>query len=308
MICLWAIMRRNQAIRTWDLTKYYGKVVGIESMYADVLEGETFGLLGLSGSGKSTIIQLLMGLKKPTRGNAELLELNVRTQSYEIRKLAGCTLGNFAFYGDLTGGQFLSLCDRFKKKQGSRRHELVQRLEVDLGRKFKDYSLDDRQKLALIQALMHDPPLLLLDDPTTGLDPLSKEIFYHILTEEKSRGKTILLSTNSPTEVAKFCERVGIVKDGHLRHIQDMDDLKNDVGRRLRIVFREDVDLEDMITEDIFVVSHNGREWVLAVRGHMGSFVKRIGAFNIGDVFYVEGAAEEALTEMFREQLEPEQQ
>ncbi len=300
-------MRRDEAIRTWDLTKYYGKVVGIESMYADVLEGETFGLLGLSGSGKSTIIQLLVGLKKLSRGNADILDLNVRTQSHEIRKSVGCALGDFSFYDDFTGDQFLNLCSRLKGKQGSRRHELVQRLEVDPERKFRNYSLDDRQKLALIQALMHDPPLLLLDDPTTGLDPLSKDIFYHILAEEKAKGKTILLSTNSPTEVTRFCERVGIVKDGHLRDTQNMDDLKNEVGRRLRVIFREDVDLEDIITEDLSVVSHHGREWVLAVRGHMGSFVKRISAFNIGDVFFLEGSVEEALTELFQDQSEPEQ-
>ena len=270
-------MRRKRVIRTWDLTKYYGKVTGIEALYIEVVEGETFGLLGLSGSGKSTAIQLFLGLIWSSRGRAEVLGLDTRRESYQIRQQSGCVPGSFNFYGEATGREFLDLCAKARGDHTGRRRELLERLDVDPGRKFGTISRSERQKLSFVQALMHDPVLLFLDNPSAGLDSPSQETISQLLAEEKNRGKTLLLSTDSPTEVTRLCDRVGIVQKGYLKHVQDMAEIKKELGRRIRVTFREDVDLEDIITEDLSVIHHQGREWILAVRGNMGGVIRRMG-------------------------------
>ncbi|MFQ5933219.1 MAG: ABC transporter ATP-binding protein [Dehalococcoidia bacterium] len=291
-------MRRKRLIHTWDLTKYYGQATGVESLYMEVAEGETFGLLGLDGSGKSTTIRLLLGLTRPTRGQAEVLGFDIQRHSYQVRSLTGCVPGNFTFYGELTGTEFLGLCSQIRGNQAERRSELEERLDLDSSLKFQDYSIVDRQKIALIQALMHDPPLVILDDPTIGLDHLSKEAFYEIIAEERARGKTILLSTKSPPEIARLCDRVAILKGGYLERTEDVVEMRNRLGRKVRVTFRHHIDLEDIITEDVSVVSHREGEWVLAVRHEMGSLIQRLGQYSVKDVVYLEGAVEEALTEM----------
>ncbi|MFQ5872524.1 MAG: ABC transporter ATP-binding protein [Dehalococcoidia bacterium] len=294
------MMRRRRLIYTQDLTKYYGKVVGIESLFLEVAEGESFGLLGLDGSGKTTAVQLLLGLVRPTRGQGEVMGFNIAKHSHQIRRLAGCMPGGFSFYEDLTGDEFLALCSRLRRNQAHRRSELVEKLELDPGRKFLDYSLVDKRKIALVQALMHDPQLLILDNPTIGLDHLSKETVYEMLMEERAKGKTLILSTNSPSEITRLCDRVGILRAGYLAQTQDVAELRNRLGRRVQVTFHQDVDLEDIITEDVSVISHEGRQWVLAVRHEMGSLIKRIAEYSVADVKYLEGTMEEALIGMLR--------
>ena len=298
-------MRLRQLIQIRALTKLYGETIGIDSLYLDVAEGETFGLLGYDGSGKTTIIRLLLGLIRPTHGDADVLGFDTLKESYLIRQHSGCIPGGFNFYGGLTGEDFLNMCAKMRKNGSERRAELVDRLQVDTSTHFDDYSIVNRQKLALVQALMHDPPLLILDNPMVGLDHLSKETFTEIFMEERDRGKTILLSTNSPTEVARMCDKVGLLREGEMLQVKDMAEIKDLLGRRIRVTFREEVDLEDIITEDVRVVSHHGREWVLAVRREMGGLIKRMGRHQVADVVYVEDAVEQALIEMLNDEPQP---
>lgn len=298
-------MRLRRLIQTRDLTKLYGETIGIYSLYLDVAEGETFGLLGYDGSGKTTVIRLLLGLIRPTRGEADVLGYDTLQESFQIRQLSGCIPGGFNFYGELTGEDFLKACAAMRKNGSSRRAELVERLRIDTSMHFDDCSIVDRQKLALIQALMHDPPLLILDNPTVGLDHLSKETVIKLLMEEHDRGKTILLSTNSPAEVARLCDRVGLLQNGKLKQVEDMAEIKDRLGRRIRVTFREDVDLEDIITEDVRVVSHQGREWVLSVRREMGGLIRRMGQHPVVDVTYLEGTVEQTLIQMLDDEPQP---
>ena len=299
---LMAMMRRKRVIQTWDLTKHYGNLVGVESLYFEVVEGESFGLLGVSGSGRTTILDLLLGLKHPTRGSAEVLGLDSYKQSYDIRRLVGCVLGRFSFYEGLRGGEFLDLCGRKRGVNGVRRPDLVDRLKIDEGRRIREYSRSEKQRLAWVQALMHDPDLIFVDDPSTDLDGSSKEAVYQLLEEERSRGKTLVLSTDSPADVVRLCDRAAIILDGTLRKTEDIRVLSRLLGRRVKVVFREDVDLEDFITPNMSVVSHCGREWVIAIRGEMGSLLKRLGRFSVEDITNLEGVVEEALAGMFRDQ------
>lgn len=303
MICLGAMFRRERVIRTWDLTKYYGSQIGLESLYLEVAEGETFGLLGLSGSGKSTAIHLFIGLKRPTRGRAEVLGYDPLTHSYEIRQRSGCLLSNSNFHRELTGREFLKLCAGIRGVRKEQWQGLVDDMGLYPDQKIEQYSRSERQRIAFVQALMHDPPLLFLDDFTIGLDSPSKEVIYQLLEREKSKGKTIVLSTDSPEDVIRLCDRVGILLNGNLKYIQDMQELENRVGRRIRVTFREDVPLEDFIADDVSVISHKDREWVVAVKGDMGSLVKRLGQCSVRDVVYLEDAVEEALSGLFRDQI-----
>ncbi len=298
-------MRPRQLIQTRALTKLYGETIGIDSLYLDVAEGETFGLFGYDGAGKTTIISLLLGLIQPTYGEADVLGFDTLKDSYLIRSHSGCIPGNFNFYGGLTGEDFLNMCAKTRNKGSERRTELVERLGVDTSTHFDAYASGDRQKLALVQALMHDPPLLILDNPLGGLDHPSREAFTEILMEERNRGKTILLSTNSPAEIVRLCDRVGLLREGELIEAKAMDELKDLLGRRVRITFREKVDLEDIITEDVRFVSHDGLEWVLAVRREMGSLIRRIGQRRVADVVYLDDAVEQALIEMLKGEPQP---
>ena len=298
-------MRLTQLIQTRSLTKLYGETIGIDSLYLDVTEGETFGLLGYDGSGKTTVIHLLLGLIRPTDGNADVLGFDTLKDSYLIRQHSGCFPGGFNFHGGLTGDDFLNMCAKMRKNGAGRRAELVDRLGVDTSTHFDGYSIADRRKLAMVQALMHDPPLLILDNPMVGLDHLSTDAFAELLMEERNRGKTILLSTNSPAEVVRLCDRVGVLREGELIQIEDMAEIKDRLGRRIRITFREEVDLEDIITEDVRVVSHRGREWVLAVRREMGGLIKRIAQHRVADAVYLEDTVEQALVEMLKGEPQP---
>ena len=296
------MMRRKRVIQTWDLTKHYGNLVGVESLYCEVVEGESFGLLGVSGSGRTTILDLLLGLKHPTRGSAEVFGFDSYKQSCDIRRLVGCVLGRFSFHEGIRGGEFLNLCERIRGVNGARRSDLVERLKIDEGRRIGDYSRSEKQRLAWVQALMHDPDLIFVDDPSTDLDGSSKEAVYQLLEEERSRGKTLVLSTDSPADVVRLCDRAGIILDGTLKKIEDIRELSRLMGRRVKVVFREDVDLEDFITHNLSVVRHCDREWVIAIRGEMGSLLRKLGQFSIEDVTYLEGVVEEALAGMFRDQ------
>jgi ABC-2 type transport system ATP-binding protein len=205
------------AIETKQLTKYYGKSRGIIDLDLRVETGEVFGFLGPNGAGKTTTIRLLMDLIHPTSGRASIFEKDAHEETVAIKALTGYLPGELALWNNLTGRQILTFLGNLRGgvKQGVI-EELARRLEIDLDKKFREYSKGNKQKVGLAQAFMHRPRLLILDEPTSGLDPLNQQEFFRMLSEANAGGATVFLSSHVLSEVESTCNRVGIIREGRL--------------------------------------------------------------------------------------------
>ena len=294
------MFRKERFIQVNDLTKHYGNAVALESVYFDVGEGETFSILGPSGSGRTTLIHLLMGLKRPSRGTAEVLGYNCASESDRVRELVGCVFGDQRFHPDLTGREYMDLSAAARKAGAPRRQELVERLKINEAEKISNCSRGEVVRLAWSLALLHGPPILLLDSPFHNLDESSHRVMFDLLDEERSKGTTILLTTDAPRIASRVSDRVATMVNGDMNFIRDMSALNRKLGRRVKIVFREDVELQDIITHNMSVVSRNGREWVVTLDGEAGSLLKRLGKYSVEDVEVIDNAVDNILMDMMK--------
>ena len=226
-------------IKTNELTKYYGKIKGIEDVTFSVEKGEIFGFLGPNGAGKTTTIRTLLGFLKPTSGEAYIFGLDIQEDGIDIKQDIGHIPGDLNLYGHLTGEQFLDYFASLRNSGMYLLDELLSIFEVPLNRKIKGYSRGMKQKLAIIQAFMHDPDLVIMDEPTAGLDPLLQQKFYDFLRKEKRKGKTLFFSSHILSEVDKICDRVAIIRDGSLVALENVDTLKNKKGKIVRLRIKE---------------------------------------------------------------------
>jgi ABC-2 type transport system ATP-binding protein len=230
-------------IETQDLTKRYGDARGIEDVSLEVESGEVFGFLGPNGAGKTTTIRTLLDLLHPTSGSARLFGLDSRRDSPAIRARLGNLPGDFAYDPRLTGREMIAFFAELRGLDGpGRTPELAERFEADLDRPLGELSRGNRQKIGLIQAIFHDPELLILDEPTTGLDPLMQEEFLQMVSEERERGCTVFLSSHDLDEVERVCDRVGIIRKGHLIAVERMAELTGRAFRHVSLEFTDPVD------------------------------------------------------------------
>jgi ABC-2 type transport system ATP-binding protein len=235
-------------IQTDRLTKYYGKSRGVLDLNLGVREGEVFGFLGPNGAGKSTTIRMLLDIIRPSAGQATILGLDSHRDALAIHKRIGILPGELALYPKLTGEQNLRY---FANLRGgvdwNYVRELAERLDSDLSRTVKNYSSGNKQKIGLIQALMHKPELLILDEPTAGLDPLIQQEFYKLIKESRATGQTVFLSSHILPEVERVCDRVGIIREGRLVAVEEVQALKSKAVRQMEIVFDHPVPVQEFI-------------------------------------------------------------
>jgi ABC-2 type transport system ATP-binding protein len=205
------------AIHTESLTKRYGNVAALDHLDLEVDQGEVVGYLGPNGAGKTTTIRLLLGLIRPTAGRGEIFGLDCQRQPVEAHRHLAFVPGEADLWPTLTGGETLHLLGRIQGRMDEAyRAELVEQFDLDPTKKVRAYSKGNRQKLLLIGALMVRPDLLVLDEPTNGLDPLMEQMFRHCIHEARNRGQTVFLSSHIMSEVEALCDRVGILRDGKL--------------------------------------------------------------------------------------------
>jgi ABC-2 type transport system ATP-binding protein len=288
----------SAAISTKGLTKYYGKTVGIVDLDLEVAEGEVFGFLGPNGAGKSTTIRLLLSLIYPTRGSARILGLDMHNDSLAIRYRVGYLPGDLAMYDTMTGRQLVSYFSALRGVDTTARTaELSARLELDLDRLIGSYSTGNRQKVGIVQAMAHGPELLILDEPTAGLDPLMQQEFYAMVEEAKQSGATIFLSSHILPEVERIADRVGIVRSGHLVAMDSVDDLKAKALRRVELVFAESIDVEEfrqLPSVHHATVGGAGHELSVSVAGSLAEVMAVAGRHAVTNVVTHEGDLEEA--------------
>lgn len=224
------------AIETRALTKRYGKARGIEQLSIAVPEGALFGFIGPNGAGKSTTIRVLLGLLRPTEGEALLLGHLVDARSAGLRAQVGYAPGEVRYYDGMSVRELLDYAAAlYRTDCRARRDELIARFSLDPTRKIEDLSLGNKKKVALVQALQHRPRVLILDEPTNGLDPLMQEQLYTTLEEEHARGTTIFFSSHIMSEVQRLCQSVAIVRAGRLVAVERVEDLRQRAWRRVRL-------------------------------------------------------------------------
>lgn len=232
-----------------NLTKYYGKVRGIIDVSFDVKEGEIFGFIGPNGSGKSTTIRTLLELIHPTSGEAKVFGKDCVKDSPEILREVGYLPSEVFYYDDMKVVDLLKYSASFYKKDCSKRiKELAQILNLDLTRKINELSYGNKKKVGIVQALLHEPKLLILDEPTGGLDPLIQQKFFELLRRENKKGMTIFFSSHVLSEVQKICDRIAIIKEGRIIKVERMTDINEDNYKRFKI------DIKDKIKDNYFQI------------------------------------------------------
>lgn len=215
-------------IQTHQLTKSYGRSRGIIDVTFDIQEGEVFGFLGPNGAGKTTTMRTLMGLLHANRGSATIGGLDCWTQSREVKKLVGYLPGEFTFDPGLRGAQIIEYLGHLRGGVDQTYvRSLVERLGLDPSKRFREYSHGNKQKLGLVQAFMHHPRVLILDEPTSGLDPLNQQEFYKMVAEVHAEGRSVFLSSHILPEIEQTCDRVAIIREGHLIKIDHVSALKD---------------------------------------------------------------------------------
>jgi ABC-2 type transport system ATP-binding protein len=234
------------AIETDGLSKLYPGGHGIAEVTMRVEAGEVFGFLGPNGAGKTTTIRTLLDLIHPTSGSARILGLDSRRDSVAIRARIGNLPGDFGFGRDTTGRAALKLLARLRGASTGRADELATRFQADLDRPLGELSRGNRQKVGLILATFHRPELLILDEPTGGLDPMMQERFLALVDEERARGATVFLSSHELDEVERICDRVGMVRDGRLIAVERVPDLLGLARRKVTVRLAESDALEDL--------------------------------------------------------------
>jgi ABC-2 type transport system ATP-binding protein len=275
-------------VQARELTKSYGRHRGILQMSFDLAEGEVFGFLGPNGAGKTTTLRTLMGLLRPTSGSATIAGFDCWSQATQVKHLVGYLPGELAFDQSLTGARILAYLGHLRGGVDRRFvAELAERLGLDLDRRFRHYSHGNKQKVGLVQAFMHRPRLLVLDEPTQGLDPLNQQEFYRMIWEVHAEGRTVLLSSHILPEVERTCSRVAIIREGRLVEVNQVSNLthlrQQDVTVRFDAAaspawFRGLPNVQEATAAD------GGRQIQLRVQGDLDGVIKAAadhGAVNI---------------------------
>ncbi|MFI5270551.1 MAG: ABC transporter ATP-binding protein [Candidatus Saccharimonadales bacterium] len=235
----------NEIIKTDKLSKYFGKARGIVDVSMSVDEGEIYGFIGPNGAGKSTTIRTLLGLIHPSGGSAEIFGKDITKFGPEINEDIGYLPSEVYYYDDMKAYELLKYSGSFYKKDQAeidkRIKELAELLDLDINKKIDDLSYGNKKKVGIIQGLLHSPRLIILDEPTGGLDPLIQQKFFNLLKDENKRGATVLFSSHNLSEVQRLCTRVAIIKEGKIITVEKISDLLDNTYKRVRIEVAEKV-------------------------------------------------------------------
>lgn len=292
-------------IETNKLTKYYGKTLGIVDVDMSVVEGEIFGFIGPNGAGKSTTIRTLLGLIYPTSGSAKIFGKDIIEHGPEIKEEIGYLPSEVFYYDDMRVIDLLRYSGSFYKKEKkiieSRIIELAEYLDLDLNRKIDDLSYGNKKKVGIVQGLLHSPKLIILDEPTGGLDPLMQQRFFDLLREENKKGATILFSSHILGEVQKLCDRVAIIKNGKIVKVEKISDLAKNTHKRFKIDTIKKID--DKIFSELkgisdLNVTNNSANFLF--RGNINDVIKIVAKLDLTNMLIEEPDLEEIFMHYYR--------
>jgi ABC-2 type transport system ATP-binding protein len=288
-------MTSDRAVVTEDLTKFYGSRRGIEALNLEVGTGEVVGFLGPNGAGKTTTIRLLLDFLRPTRGRATILGLNPRTQKATLHRQIGYLPGELSFPGRDRAADLLRF---FGDARGgvswSTVNELAERLELDLNQPLRTMSKGNKQKVGLVQAFMHQPALLILDEPTSGLDPLMQQEFLAMVSDARTAGQTVFMSSHVLAEVQQTADRVAIVRDGRLAAVERVESIGRRAVRTVEIHFEDPVSADEFVTlPGVSDVTVTGPILRCTVDGRLSPLIKAAARHEVVDLLSAEPDLEE---------------
>jgi ABC-2 type transport system ATP-binding protein len=284
---------RMNIVDVKHLTKMYKKNRGITNLTFSIEKGEIFGFIGPNGAGKSTTIRTLLNFLYPTSGSATIFGKDIVKQSKEIRQKVGYLPSEVHFYDDMKVVDLLKYSAGFYKTFNPKRmKELAERLDLDLHKKMEDLSFGNRKKVGIVQALLHEPKLLILDEPTGGLDPLMQNTFFELLKEEREKEATIIFSSHILSEVQKMCDRVAIIKEGQLVKVETIEHLTKNNLKKITITF-EQANAMDFNLEGIAKKEINGSEMKLLYSGDIKALLHQLNTMPIQNLLIEEPSLEE---------------
>jgi ABC-2 type transport system ATP-binding protein len=282
-------------IETQRLTKSYGKYRGIVDVDLVVSQGEIFGFLGPNGAGKTTTIRILLDLIRPSSGTAKVFDIEASADPVSIHRRLGYLPGEWNLYDRLTGAETIRY---FANLRGGvdRAYvdKLVERLDLDPSRRFREYSKGNKQKVGLVVALQHQPELLILDEPTSGLDPLVQQSFNELVFEAKREGRTIFLSSHIISEVERTCDRVAIIREGRIVRVDTVEGVRSLSAHEVELRFAEPVDPAPFAAiEGVANLAAEGRTLRMLVTGPIAPVVRLAGQHDLVDFVSREPSLEE---------------
>lgn len=276
-----------------NLTKFYGKTVGIKDLTLNIKQGEIFGFLGPNGAGKTTTIRCMLNILIPNQGSVKINGEIVSRNSSHLKNDIGYLPGELFYPKGFSVKNLLDYIESLKKKPCSRREEILKRFNLETHKKIQALSHGNKQKLGIILAFMHDPSILILDEPSSGLDPLLQQTLYDLILEEKEKGKTIFFSSHNLDEVQKICDRVAIIREGELISIQNVSDLSKKVVRHLKAII-EDGDLAVFEKAGIeMIVEGNEINFPIRERSILNRILKLLSDMDVKDISYPPASLEE---------------
>lgn len=273
-------------IRTEQLTKAYGVYRGIIDVDLDVTEGEIFGFLGPNGAGKTTTMRVLLDLIRPTSGRAEIFGIETTRDPVAIHRRVGYLPGEFDLYDRLSGADTIAYFANLRGGvDAGYVSQLVERLDLDPSRRFREYSKGNKQKVGLVVALQHRPDLLILDEPTSGLDPLMQQTFFELVREARAEGRTVFLSSHIIDEVDRTCDRVAIIREGRLVQVDRIEAVRRLAFHHVELTFRSPVAPAVFASvPGVEIVSSDGPTITMRVNGPIGAVLAAAAPHGLLDV------------------------
>ena len=292
------------AIQTSKLSKDYGLGHGLFDLDLTVSPQEVFGFLGPNGAGKSTAIRCLMGMIRPTHGSAHIFGLDCLRDSVAVKRKVGYMPGDMPQFGSLRGREVVAYLGGMRGNlDGTVVRKIAERFDLDLGRRYREYSSGNKKKLGIVLAFMHKPELLILDEPTGGLDPLNQQEFYRLINETREAGATIFLSSHILSEVEHVCDRVGIIRSGRLVKVAELDEIHRFRVHRLEIEFAPDTRVPEAAIRSATGVADvlvDGNKVTCTVKGAFDPLLKALSGATVTNLVSHEPSLEEVFLAYYR--------
>jgi len=281
-----------------NLSKHFGKVKAVDSISFEVKKGEAFGFLGPNGAGKTTTIRCMMDFLRPTEGTISILGKDSRKDSVELKEKIGYLPGNVRLASKWTGWEHIKFVESIRGKSSSV-ETIAKKLDLDLKKKFAHLSSGNKQKLGLVLALMSNPEVIIMDEPTIGLDPLLQNTIYEILNEMRDKGATIFISSHNLPEVERICDRVGIIKEGKMVEVETLEALGEKKLHKVEVRIVGNFKISDFKFDGVENIEEIADGVILTVGGDLNAVIKKLATYKIADIEITHATLEEVFLKFY---------